>query len=95
MPEERGLYPRMALGNSSSSWPRSRGMGRKEAQARVGPWLERLGLVDWRKKKVNELSKGMQQKAQFIATVLHEPSVLIMDEPMTGLDPWAWTSCAR
>ena len=53
----------------------------------MGPWLERLSLADWRKRKTNELSKGMQQKAQFIATVLHQPEVLIVDEPMSGLDP--------
>jgi ABC-2 type transport system ATP-binding protein len=53
----------------------------------MGPWLERLSLTDWRKRKTNELSKGMQQKAQFIATVLHQPEVLIVDEPMSGLDP--------
>jgi ABC-2 type transport system ATP-binding protein len=64
-----------------------KGVPRKEAEKRLGPWLERLSLVDWRKRKTNELSKGMQQKAQFIATVLHEPEVLIMDEPTSGLDP--------
>jgi ABC-2 type transport system ATP-binding protein len=64
-----------------------KGMARKEAERRLGPWLERMGLAEWRKKKVNELSRGMQQKAQFVATVLHEPEVLIMDEPTTGLDP--------
>jgi len=64
-----------------------KGTSRREARARLPGWLERLGLADWGRKKVNELSKGMQQKAQFIATVLHEPEVLILDEPMTGLDP--------
>jgi ABC-2 type transport system ATP-binding protein len=87
MPEERGLYPRMALEEQLVFMAAIKGMGRKEAEMRLGPWLERLGLADWRKKKVNELSKGMQQKAQFVATVLHEPEVLIMDEPTTGLDP--------
>jgi ABC-2 type transport system ATP-binding protein len=87
MPEERGLYPRMVLEEQLVFMAAIKGMGRKEAGERLGPWLERLGLADWRKKKVNELSKGMQQKAQFIATVLHEPDVLIMDEPMSGLDP--------
>jgi ABC-2 type transport system ATP-binding protein len=51
------------------------------------PWLERLGLLEWRQRKLNELSKGMQQKAQFIATILHEPDILILDEPLSGLDP--------
>jgi ABC-2 type transport system ATP-binding protein len=87
MPEERGLYPRMVLEEQLVFMAAIKGMGRREAEQRLGPWLERLGLADWRRKKVNELSKGMQQKAQFVATVLHEPEVLIMDEPMTGLDP--------
>jgi ABC-2 type transport system ATP-binding protein len=87
MPEERGLYPRMVLGEQLVFMAAIKGVSRREAERRLGPWLERLGLADWRKKKVNELSKGMQQKAQFVATVLHEPEVLIMDEPMSGLDP--------
>jgi len=87
MPEERGLYPRMVLEEQLVFMAATKGMSRKEAEMRLGPWLERLGLADWRKKKTNELSKGMQQKAQFVATVLHEPDVLIMDEPMSGLDP--------
>jgi ABC-2 type transport system ATP-binding protein len=87
MPEERGLYPRMVLDEQLVFMAAVKGVSRAEAQKRLVPWLERLGLADWRKKKVNELSKGMQQKAQFVATVLHEPEVLIMDEPMSGLDP--------
>src|SRR5512139_711544 len=87
MPEERGLYPRMTLDEQLVFMAAIKGVARKEAAERLGPWLERMGLADWRKKKTNELSKGMQQKAQFIATVLHAPEVLIMDEPMTGLDP--------
>jgi ABC-2 type transport system ATP-binding protein len=87
MPEERGLYPRMVLEEQLVFMAAIKGVPRKEAQRRLGPWLERLGLAEWRRKKTNELSKGMQQKAQFIATVLHEPDVLILDEPMSGLDP--------
>jgi ABC-2 type transport system ATP-binding protein len=87
MPEERGLYPRMVLEEQLVFMAAIKGLGRKEATRRLGPWLERLGLTEWRKRKTNELSKGMQQKAQFIATVLHEPDLLIMDEPMSGLDP--------
>ena len=87
MPEERGLYPRMVLEEQLLFMAAIKGLGRKEAARRLGPWLERLDLADWRKRKTNELSKGMQQKAQFIATVLHEPELLIMDEPMSGLDP--------
>ncbi len=87
MPEERGLYPRMVLEEQLAFMAVIKGVARREAVRRLGPWLERLGLSEWRKRKTNELSKGMQQKAQFIATVLHEPEVLIMDEPMSGLDP--------
>jgi ABC-2 type transport system ATP-binding protein len=87
MPEERGLYPRMVLEEELVFMAEIKGTSRTLAAERLGPWLERLGLAAWRKKKVNELSKGMQQKAQFIATVLHEPEVLILDEPMSGLDP--------
>jgi ABC-2 type transport system ATP-binding protein len=87
MPEERGLYPRMVLEEQLLFMASIKGLPRKVAAERMGPWLERLGLAEWRRRKTNELSKGMQQKAQFIATVLHEPDVLIMDEPMSGLDP--------
>jgi ABC-2 type transport system ATP-binding protein len=87
MPEERGLYPRMVLEEQLVFMAAIKGMARREAAARLGPWLQRFGLADWRRRKVNELSRGMQQKAQFVATVLHEPEVLIMDEPMSGLDP--------
>ncbi len=87
MPEERGLYPRMVLEEQLLFMAEIKGTSRREAGARLPGWLERLGLADWGRKKVNELSKGMQQKAQFIATVLHGPEVLILDEPMSGLDP--------
>jgi len=87
MPEERGLYPRMVLEEQLVFMAAIKGVPKKEAEKRLGPWLERFGLADWRKKKTNELSKGMQQKAQFVATVLHRPDILIMDEPMSGLDP--------
>ena len=87
MPEERGLYPRMVLEEQLVFMAAIKGVPRKEAEKRLSPWLERLSLADWRKRKTNELSKGMQQKAQFVATVLHEPDILIMDEPTTGLDP--------
>ena len=87
MPEERGLYPRMTLEEQLVFMAAIKGVAQREARRRLAPWLERLGLAEWRKRKTNELSKGMQQKAQFIATVLHEPEILIMDEPMSGLDP--------
>jgi ABC-2 type transport system ATP-binding protein len=87
MPEERGLYPRMQLEEQLLFLAEIKGATRAQAAGRLPGWLERLGLSDWRRRKVNELSKGMQQKAQFIATVLHDPEVLILDEPMSGLDP--------
>jgi ABC-2 type transport system ATP-binding protein len=87
MPEERGLYPRMVVEEQLLFFAELKGVPRKEAARRLAPWLERLGLTDWRQRKLNELSKGMQQKAQFIATVLHEPDILILDEPLSGLDP--------
>jgi ABC-2 type transport system ATP-binding protein len=87
MPEERGLYPRMVLEEQLLFLAEIKGIPRAEARRRLPAWLERMGLGEWAKRRVNELSKGMQQKAQFIATVLHDPEVLILDEPMTGLDP--------
>jgi ABC-2 type transport system ATP-binding protein len=87
MPEERGLYPRMVLEEQLLFLAAVKGVARQEAQRRLSPWLERLGLAEWRGRRTNELSKGMQQKAQFVATVLHEPEILILDEPMSGLDP--------
>jgi ABC-2 type transport system ATP-binding protein len=87
MPEERGLYPRMVLEEQLVFLAATKGVARHTALARLPAWLERLGLGEWRRRKTNELSKGMQQKAQFIATVLHQPEILIMDEPTSGLDP--------
>src|SRR5688500_5393339 len=72
MPEERGLYPRMAVEEQLLFFAALKGVARAEAQARLSPWLERMGLSEWRHRKLSELSKGMQQKAQFIATVVHE-----------------------
>jgi ABC-2 type transport system ATP-binding protein len=87
MPEERGLYQRMVVEEQLVYMAELKGTPRAEAQRRLTPWLSRMGLLEWRARKLNELSKGMQQKAQFIATVLHEPEILILDEPMSGLDP--------
>jgi ABC-2 type transport system ATP-binding protein len=88
MPEERGLYPRMVLEDQLLFFADMKGTPRAEARKRLPRWMERLGLEDkWRRRRLNELSKGMQQKAQFIATVLHDPEILILDEPMSGLDP--------
>ena len=89
MPEERGLYPRMVLEDQLVFMAAIKGVPRAEATRRLGPWLERFSLSDWRRRKTNELSKGMAQKAQFIATVLHQPELLMVDEPLSGLDPVA------
>ena len=89
MPEERGLYPRMVVEEQIVFFASLKGVPRAEALRRVGPWLERVGLAQWRRRKLNELSKGMQQKVQFVATVLPDPHILILDEPMSGLDPVA------
>ncbi len=87
MPEERGLYPRMVVEEHLLFMAEIKGARRADAARRLGPWLDRMGLGAWRRRRVNELSKGMQQKAQFVATVLHDPEILILDEPMSGLDP--------
>jgi len=89
MPEERGLYPRMVLEEQLVFLAEIKGCPRADAKRRLPAWLERLGLQDWAKRKINELSKGMQQKAQLVATLLHDPDILILDEPMSGLDPVA------
>jgi len=87
LPEERGLYKKMKLADLLTFFGELRGMGRKNARVEALRWLERVDLSDCAEKKVEELSKGMQQKVQFIATVLHEPDLLILDEPFAGLDP--------
>jgi ABC-2 type transport system ATP-binding protein len=87
LPEERGLYRKMKVIDHLVFLGEIRGLPVAEAKKRSGEWLERLSLVDWRNRKVEELSKGMQQKLQFIGCVIHEPKVLILDEPFSGLDP--------
>ncbi len=87
MPEERGLYQKMIVEELLVFMAELKGIRPAESRRRMMPWLEKLGLGGWHKKKANELSKGMQQKVQFIQTLLHEPEILILDEPMTGLDP--------
>ena len=87
LPEERGLYKKMKVGDEIVYLARLKGMSKKEATERMNYWLERFGLTQWRDKKVETLSKGMQQKVQFIATVLHGPKLLIFDEPFSGFDP--------
>lgn len=87
LPEERGLYPRMEVRSVIVFLAALRGLSESEAQRRADEWLARLGLSDWAGKKVRDLSKGMQQKVQFIAAVLHRPRLVILDEPFSGLDP--------
>ncbi len=87
LPEERGLYKRMKVLDLIVFFGRLKGLGRGEATHAGREWLGRLGLDEWTDERVEALSKGMQQKVQFIATVLHEPELLILDEPQSGLDP--------
>jgi ABC-2 type transport system ATP-binding protein len=87
LPEERGLYPRMQVRKLLVFLGALKGLPEKEADRRARDWLERLELAAWSEKKVIDLSKGMQQKVQFIAAVIHRPPLLILDEPFTGLDP--------
>jgi len=87
LPEERGLYRKMTVREQLSFLAEIKGMHRADIAPRVDAWLERMELVDWGPKKVEELSKGMQQKVQFIGTVIHDPELLILDEPFSGLDP--------
>jgi ABC-2 type transport system ATP-binding protein len=87
LPEERGLYRRMTVTEVIVYFARLKGMTTAAARAETDRWIERMGLGDWRRARVEILSKGMQQKVQFIATVCHQPQLLILDEPASGLDP--------
>jgi ABC-2 type transport system ATP-binding protein len=87
LPEERGLYKKMKVADQIRFFAELKNVSGKEADTRIDRWLERLKLSEWKAKKSSELSKGMQQKVQFITTVLHEPDLLILDEPFSGLDP--------
>ena len=87
LPEERGLYPKMMIADQMNFFARLRGLSKAEAEKRIGYWSERFQLGDLVKKKANELSKGNQQKIQFIIAILHQPDLLILDEPFSGLDP--------
>ena len=87
LPEERGLYKDQKLEPTLIYLARLKGLDEKTAQQRLGMWLERLDLTEQRQQKVQTLSKGMQQKAQIIATLLHEPDLIVIDEPFSGLDP--------
>jgi len=87
LPEERGLYKKMKVGEQLIYLAQLRGLSRPDALARIKKWLERFDIKAWAEKNVEDLSKGMQQKVQFIATVLHEPQLIILDEPFSGFDP--------
>ncbi len=87
LPEERGLYKKMKVGEHLLYFARLKGLNRTEAIKRIRVWFKKLDIPDWLDKKVEDLSKGMQQKVQFIATVLHEPKLIILDEPFSGFDP--------
>ena len=87
LPEERGLYKKMKVEEQLLYFAELRGLPRAQATEKVHYWLDRLGAADWSGKKTQELSKGMQQKVQFIGTLLHDPDLLIFDEPFSGLDP--------
>ncbi|MFP4664074.1 MAG: ABC transporter ATP-binding protein [Bacteroidales bacterium] len=87
LPEERGLYKKMKVGEQALYLTQLKGLSRSEATKRLHAWFEKFGIESWWDKKVEELSKGMAQKVQFITTVLHEPELLIFDEPFSGFDP--------
>ena len=87
LPEERGLYKKMKVGEQAIYLAQLKGMDRKEADKRLRQWFVKFDIANWWDKKVEELSKGMQQKVQFIVTVIHEPKLLIFDEPFSGFDP--------
>lgn len=87
LPEERGLYKKMEIGEQVMYLARLKGMSSAEATKKVRFWFEKLEMGSWWNKKVEDLSKGMQQKVQFVATVLHEPELIILDEPFSGFDP--------
>jgi ABC-2 type transport system ATP-binding protein len=87
LPEERGLYPRMRVLDQLAFLGEAKGLSRWDARRRARQWLERLGLADWSQRKVQDLSKGMQQKVQFAGALQHAPDLVILDEPFSGLDP--------
>lgn len=87
LPEERGLYPKVSVEDQLLFLARLNGLSKPAAQSHLDEWLERFQITEYRKKKVEELSKGNQQKIQFMAAIVHDPQILIMDEPFSGLDP--------
>ena len=87
MPEERGLYKKMKVGEQLLYLAQLKGLSNKDAKIKLRNWLEKFEILNWWDKKIGDLSKGMSQKVQFIATVVHDPSLIILDEPFSGLDP--------
>jgi len=87
LPEERGLYRSMTVEKHAMFLARLRGLSKQDAQTKIAYWFDKFGIDPWRKKRIEELSKGMAQKVQFVCTVLHEPKLLILDEPFSGFDP--------
>jgi ABC-2 type transport system ATP-binding protein len=87
LPEERGMYKRMKVGDQLRFFAELKNLPAREANRRIDEWLEKVNLSEWKNKKTSELSKGMQQKVQFIAAVIHDPDLIILDEPFSGLDP--------
>src|SRR5690606_31836703 len=87
LPEERGLYKKMKVWDQLIYFSRLKGLVESEAKIQINYWLEKLDIASWKDKKIEDLSKGMAQKVQFIATIVHRPSLLILDEPFSGFDP--------
>jgi ABC-2 type transport system ATP-binding protein len=87
LPEDRGLYKKMKVGEQLAFFAELKGVPRQEANSRIDAWLKRIEMIEWKNKKWEELSKGMQQKVQFVSTILHSPDLVILDEPFSGLDP--------
>ena len=87
MPEERGLYKKMKIGEQALYLARLKGLSKAEAMEKIRFWFQRMEMESWWNKKVQDLSKGMSQKLQFVTTVLHNPKLIILDEPFSGLDP--------
>ena len=87
LPEERGLYKKMKVGEQLMYLAQLKGLSRQEAGQRIKTWIEKLDIGSWMSKNIEDLSKGMQQKVQFVATVMHEPELIILDEPFSGFDP--------
>jgi ABC-2 type transport system ATP-binding protein len=87
LPEERGLYKKLKVGDQLVYLAQLKGLSRKEATERSKSWIKKFGIIDWWNRKVEDLSKGMAQKVQFISTVMHEPKLIILDEPFSGFDP--------